>query len=61
MDEKKKKKVIGDNVVAPGINEEDAYGEKATEAEIKSGESIKVTQFVYDEYDPSENDEENER
>jgi len=52
--DKKKKIQIPDSAVAPGMDEEDAYGEKATESEIKNGESTTVTRMVYDEYDPSE-------
>ncbi|HLR53083.1 MAG TPA: hypothetical protein VK072_09455 [Candidatus Avamphibacillus sp.] len=52
--DKKKKSQIPDSVVAPGIDEEDAYGEMATKSEIKNGESTTVTRMVYDEYDASE-------
>lgn len=52
--DKKKKSQLADSVVAPGIDEEDSYGEKATKSEVKNGESTTVTRIVYDEYDPSE-------
>ncbi|WP_168927240.1 hypothetical protein [Virgibacillus necropolis] len=54
MDKKKKKPQINDDVVAPGVDEQDSFGAKATQSEIEEGESTKVTRLVYDEYDPSE-------
>jgi hypothetical protein len=54
VNRKKTKEKIDNNVVAPGIDETDAYGRDATEEEVAHGESIKVTRLVYDEYDPSE-------
>ncbi len=39
--------------VAPGMDPESSYGEKATKSEIKKGESTTVTRLTYDEYDPS--------
>ncbi|MFD2046523.1 hypothetical protein ACFSTA_19470 [Ornithinibacillus salinisoli] len=50
----KKKKTNQTRGVAPGIDPEDSYGEKATNEEIKHGESTKVTRLINDEYDPSE-------
>jgi hypothetical protein len=38
---------------APGIDEEDEFGEDATEDERRRGDSTKVTRLIYDEYDPS--------
>ncbi|WP_449354046.1 hypothetical protein ACUL41_11655 [Virgibacillus natechei] len=52
--DKKKRKQRADSVAAPGIDEEDSYGEKATKAEVEQGESTKVTRLVNDEYDASE-------
>lgn len=54
MDKKKKKPEIKDNIVAPGMDPDDSYGENATKAEIEKGESTTVTRLSYDEYDPSE-------
>ena len=54
MDNKKKKTRIDDSVVASGIDTGDALDKEATESEIESDESTKVTKFVYDEYDSSE-------
>lgn len=54
MDKKKKQDKIADSVVAPGIDPEDAYGEKANPTQVKSDESTPVTRMTYDEYDPSE-------
>ncbi len=54
MDKKKKKSQIADSVVAPGMDEEEAYGEKASQHEVEHGESTPVTRLVYDEYDESE-------
>lgn len=54
MDNKKQKKQISNDTVAPGMDPDDAFGKDATESEIKNGESTKVTRFTYDEYDPSE-------
>lgn len=52
--DKKKRKQRADSVAAPGMDEEDAYGEKATRAEVEQGESTRVTRLINDEYDPSE-------
>jgi len=49
----KKEKGITSQTVAPGINPEDSYGEKANVADLKMGEYTEVTRLVYDEYDPS--------
>ncbi|WP_205520116.1 hypothetical protein [Virgibacillus doumboii] len=54
MDKKKKKSQKYDEVVAPGIDPDDAFGKDASAAEIKKGESTKVTRLKYDEYDSSE-------
>lgn len=51
MDTKQRK--TASKVVAPGIDPDDAYGEKATQEDINRGESTIVTRLVYDEYDPS--------
>ncbi|WP_205317617.1 hypothetical protein [Oceanobacillus zhaokaii] len=53
MDKREKKLLAEDPTVAPGINPEDSYGEKATKSEIEKGESTSVTRLTYDEYDPS--------
>lgn len=55
MDKRKpiQKSKITDKKVAPGIDEEDSYGEPATKSEIAKGESTTVTRLIYDEYDPS--------
>ena len=53
MDKKEKKLQVSDTAVAPGIDPEDSYGEKATKTAIKNGESTKVTRLIYNEYDPS--------
>jgi hypothetical protein len=39
---------------APTYDEEQSFGEDATEEEVKQGEATMVTRLVYDEYDPSE-------
>ncbi|MCG3420052.1 hypothetical protein [Oceanobacillus jordanicus] len=53
--DKKKRKIRTDNtVVAPGMDPEDSYGERATKFEIEKGESTTVTRVTYDEYDPSD-------
>lgn len=54
MDKKKRKSKIADSVVAPGIDPEDAFGEKASTSQVKNDESTPVTRMTYDEYDPSE-------
>lgn len=54
MHKKKRKAQLDDKVIAPGIDEADAYGQEATDADITNDESTKVTRFVYDEYDPSD-------
>ncbi|MEC5425958.1 hypothetical protein QGM71_21125 [Virgibacillus sp. C22-A2] len=38
---------------APGIDEEDSYGTKATNSEIQKGDSTRVTRLINDELDPS--------
>jgi hypothetical protein len=43
-----------ENNVAPTYDEEQSFGEDATEEEVKNGESTMVTRLVYDEVDPSE-------
>lgn len=53
MNKKKAKSRLPNNAVAPGIDEEDAYGQKATKSEIENDESTTVTRMVYDEYDTS--------
>ncbi|MCE7792776.1 hypothetical protein K8O68_10150 [Salipaludibacillus sp. CUR1] len=42
-----------ERTTAPGINEEDEFGEEATEDDRRRGDSTKVTRLIYDEYDPS--------
>lgn len=54
MDKKKRKSQRADSVVAPGIDPGDALDKEATESEIESEESTKVTKLVYDEYDSSD-------
>ena len=39
--------------VAPTYDEEQSYGEDATEDDVKHGDATMVTRLVYDEYDPS--------
>lgn len=53
MKNRKKKEKTANKRVAPGIDPEDSYGEKATQTEIKKGEYTTVTRLVYDEYDAS--------
>ncbi|GAA0429082.1 hypothetical protein GCM10008983_01760 [Lentibacillus halophilus] len=53
MDERKKKQQDYDGV-APGIDPDDAFGQNASENDIKRGESTKVTRLIYDEYDPDQ-------
>ncbi len=43
-----------ENNVAPTYDEEQSFGEDATEEEVKNGEATMVTRLVYDEVDPSE-------
>ncbi|WP_163538968.1 hypothetical protein [Gracilibacillus sp. YIM 98692] len=50
----KKRRALTEKNVAPTVNEEDSYGEDATNDEVRKGESTKVTRLVYDEYDASE-------
>ncbi|WP_202595686.1 hypothetical protein [Pontibacillus yanchengensis] len=45
--------LLKDEKVAPTMNEEDSYGEDATQEEIEHGESTKVTRIINDEIDPS--------
>lgn len=54
MKNRKKRKEITHDTVAPGMDPEDSYGEKATPTEIKKGEYTTVTRLIYDEYDPSD-------
>lgn len=49
-----KKRPLTNQTAAPGIDEEDSFGQKATQKEIEQGESTPVTRLVYDEYDESE-------
>ncbi|SER82523.1 hypothetical protein [Salipaludibacillus aurantiacus] len=42
-----------ERTTAPGIDEEEEFGEDATEDERRKGDSTKVTRLIYDEYDPS--------
>ncbi|MFC4559830.1 hypothetical protein ACFO3D_16720 [Virgibacillus kekensis] len=37
--------------VAPGIDPDDSFGEKATEAEVKNNQSTQVTRLTLDEYE----------
>ena len=55
MDKKKRKDKVADNVVAPGIDPDDAYGENASPSQVKNGESTTVIRMTFDEYDSSEN------
>ena len=52
--EKDKSKRRNEPKVAPGIDDEDSYGEEATQSEIDKGDYTTVTRLIYDEYDPSE-------
>lgn len=40
--------------VAPTYDDEQSFGEDATQEDVKKGEATMVTRLVYDEYDPSE-------
>jgi hypothetical protein len=40
--------------VAPTYDEEQSFGEDATDEDVKHGDATMVTRLVYDEYDPSE-------
>ncbi|MGJ9382192.1 hypothetical protein [Salipaludibacillus sp. CF4.18] len=42
-----------DKKVAPTLDEEDSYGEDATQSDIDHGDSTKVTRLINDEVDPS--------
>lgn len=53
MDQNNRKQQLPKNASAPGIDEEDAYGKKATPTDIEKDESTTVTRLVYDEYDAS--------
>ncbi|WP_202406380.1 hypothetical protein [Pontibacillus yanchengensis] len=50
---KRKSDSLEDEKVAPTMNEEDSYGEDATEEEVEHGNSTKVTRLVNDEIEPS--------
>ncbi|WP_192869530.1 hypothetical protein [Lentibacillus sediminis] len=52
-DKKRKQNKSSHPTAAPGIDEEDAFGEQATKAEKENGETTTVTRLVQDEYDPS--------
>lgn len=39
--------------LAPGLDEQEELNEEATEEEVEEGEYTKVTSLVWDEYDPS--------
>ncbi|WP_280770288.1 hypothetical protein [Salipaludibacillus daqingensis] len=55
MDYKKhKNQSVNENEkIAPGIDEEDSYGEDASKEDKEEGETTKVTRLIYDEYDHS--------
>jgi hypothetical protein len=40
--------------VAPTYDEEQSFGEDATEEDVRHGDATMVTRLVNDEYDPSE-------
>jgi hypothetical protein len=40
--------------MAPTYDEEQSFGEDATDEDVKHGDATMVTRLVYDEYDPSE-------
>ncbi|MBM7573226.1 hypothetical protein [Aquibacillus albus] len=40
--------------VAPNVDPDEDFGEKATQSEIEQGEYTKVTRLSYDEYEHSE-------
>ncbi|WP_163970236.1 hypothetical protein [Oceanobacillus halotolerans] len=50
----KRNKQKEENTVAPGIDPDESYGEKASKSDIKKDETTTVTRLTYDEYDPSE-------
>jgi hypothetical protein len=53
---KKRKEQDHDEVTAPGIDPDDSFGEKASEADIEKGEYTRVTRLKYEAYEPSEED-----
>jgi hypothetical protein len=52
MNTKKNKNILKDPTVAPGLDFH-KFGDKATEKDIKKGNSTKVTRAFLDENDPS--------
>lgn len=54
MDKRNTKKESSiDQKVAPGIDEEDSFGEDASKSDQDKGDTTQVTRLIYDEYDPS--------
>lgn len=53
IDKKRKRDKSPNPTAAPGIDEEDAFGETATKAEKQTGDTTTVTRLVQDEYDPN--------
>ncbi|KGX90794.1 hypothetical protein [Pontibacillus marinus] len=43
---KKKRDYDTEETVAPTVNEEDSYGEDATEEEVEKGDSTRVTRLM---------------
>ena len=54
MKNRKKREKKNDKTVAPGMDPEDSYGEKATPSDIKNNEYTTVTRLIYDEHEPSD-------
>ncbi|MBP1969137.1 hypothetical protein J2Z83_001240 [Virgibacillus natechei] len=52
--DKKKRTQPAESVVAPGMDPEDSYGERATKSDIRKKESTRVTRLLNDEYDPND-------
>ncbi|MBY7143161.1 hypothetical protein KFZ56_08835 [Virgibacillus sp. NKC19-3] len=51
--DKTRRKQQSNSAAAPGMDEEDAYGKKATKTEVKQEESTRVTRLINDEYKSS--------
>ncbi len=54
-----KKRPDEEPTVASGIDDDEELNQEATEEEVEEGEYTEVTRLVWDEYEPSE-EEENE-
>lgn len=49
----KLRKPVKGEQIAPGLDAEEALEKEASSNDIQEGDYTKVTQLVYDEYDPS--------